>query len=285
MKALKLALAFLFILGVIVGVFSLIGPGDDDILPPPPPSRLNKYMAEIDSTWIKAGDWDEHTFVTNCERLDQLSVDYDVERLRDYNTILAIENVYRGIFAEWRSPRCRKDVVDGYHKAVGIIETADADAALNNSVKQVKHVYGVYANAYAVAHRGIGLSPRFDGDGWQPYDSYSRRMTAECDAVLADTTYKHYLSGINDINDNLKAYPSKLSAGRKRFYAALSGEIIDYFEDTPDTLRTREELKRLRTIKTKYDRENTYGDGRLASFVTEYNEDVEANERKNETNR
>ena len=283
MKALKLALAFLFNLVVIVGAFYIADGFGSDPLPTPPPSRLNKYMAEIEGNWTKAGDWDKHTFETNCERLDQLGVDYDVERLRDYNTALAIENVHRGIFAEWSSPQCSKEKVDAYHTAVGVIEAADADAAHNNSVKQVKRVYGVYANAYAVAHRGIGLQPRFDGDRWRSYDNYSRSMTAECNAVLADTTYKHYLSGINDINDNLKAYPSKLNAGRKRFYTALSGEIIDYFDDTPDTLRTRDDLKRLRTIKTKYDRENTYGDVRLASFVTEYNEDVEANERKNET--
>ena len=280
MKALKLILVFVVLLGVVVGALWLAGGSSDDQLPALPDNTLSDYSNKIQQGWEDAGDWDEALFSDNCELIRQLSRDYETTTLSNLNTTLAVECVYARLFELWASPSCQKSKVDGYIHAVSVIEAADPVAARNPNVEQIKEVYEVYKQAYNLAHRAIGLSPGFDGRRWRSYDDYSRSMMSQRNAMLANGIYNSYLSRIEDIADGLANYPANLDYGRRRFYAKLAGEIKEHFGQTPPAERTKDQLQELRAVYADYSSQwrSLSDDNGMGAFLVEFNNDVMQNE-------
>lgn len=278
MKALKLTLLFVAIVAVIVGAFYVFSGDDskshrtrtDD-------TTFKEYRAQFTKDWQDIGDWDEALFRSHCETLRQLSTDHDVEALRDMNSKSATEIVYKKIFDEWKSPQCRKDVVDKYAKAVKVIESEDPNASADPNIKKIKKVDGVYQSAYSLAHQGMGLRPRFDGRRWNSFSGYATSMKNKQREMLGNETYKEYLSNIIDIKGGLDKIPSKVDAARSPFYRSLAGEIRSYYSRIGRDRRTGSQLQNLRGAVSRYN--NEYGsNGSLSSLVREYSSDVSRNE-------
>lgn len=281
MKAIKLVLTFVIILGGVLGAFYLFTNTDGGTLPPPPDTTYQTFREQIEKDWEQAGDWNEDLFMSHCNLIQQLSTQYETATLNDLNTKTATEVVYEKIFDEWESPTCAKNVVKNYINAIKIIEEKDNNAQTDPNVQKIKNVYATYTSAYNLAHQNVGLTPHFDGSSWNSYSNYSSSMTDKKNLMLENSNYKEYLSNIDDIKNGLNAIPDKLANGRTRFYNALSDSIIRYYSRTIPSERTKTELAGLRNAISKYEEEYS-PNSRLSSFARDYANDVNNNENNNE---
>jgi hypothetical protein len=118
MKAIKLVLTFVIILGGVLGAFYLFTNTDGGTLPPPPDTTYQTYREQFERDWEQAGDWDEQLFISHYDLVQQLSTQYETATLNDLNTKTATEVVYKKIFDEWNSPSCAKNTVEKYNNAI-----------------------------------------------------------------------------------------------------------------------------------------------------------------------
>ena len=252
MKTVKLIIIFILILGGVIGAFFLFNNGEGSALPPPAAATYQNYRTQFEKEWEQKGDWDEQLFLSHCDMIQQLSTKYETATLRDLNTKTATEIVYKKIFDEWKSPSCRKNVVDKYNKAIGIIESKDGNAKFDPNVKKIKEVSAIYASAYELARQSIGLLPRFNGSTWNSYSQYSSDITIKRNNILGNDNYKTYLSNITEIKKGLNNIPKLLSDGKASFYSTLSKQIIDYYNESA---RTMDNQKRLRNVISNFGNE------------------------------
>lgn len=284
MKAVKLIVAFVVILGCVVVAF-LWRPDNNVIDMELTDEEYEIYRQQFTDDWERMGDWNDSLFNSHCDLISQLSSEEHIQTapLKNLNTSTAIELVHDKIFAEWESSTCRKSVIDRYMGAVDVIEKEDDLASENPTVKLIKRVNSTYREAYRLAYGEVGLSPGFNGENssWNSFDRYRNNMIAKKDAVLGNEDYKTYLSNITAIERGLKSIPDKLSSARTRFYDALAREICDYYDEIPCDERTRVQLNQLRTVNRKYENEKGSSNSTLNSFISRFVNDVELNEERN----
>lgn len=288
MKALKLVIIFVVALGGIVGAFLLLSGNNKGAgIVPPEDNSYETYRVQIENEWNQLEDWNEQVYKKNCDLVKQLSADRSgfqySQPLMDLNTRKAVEIVREKIFAEWSSSSCRKNVIEKYINAVSVIENMDRNAASNPNVKQMKSVNSTYVKAYSLANRRIGLTPRFDGQSWNSYESYSSSISSQKNAILADSNYKEYLSNITGVKKGLNSIPDKLAEGKSRFSRSLANLIVDYYDDILSEERTRQQLNELRSMRNRFDSAFP-SSSELNSFIKKFADDVEENETRSENN-
>ena len=281
MKALKLILTFIIILGGFVGayfIFNNNGLARHSIIPDD--NELENYSKRIERGWEEAGDWDIEVFEIHSAIIDQLGASgMDVIPLRDYNTTLVVNIINDKIIGEWKSATCKKQTIKKYMDAVATVCSKDSNAKHHPAIENINEINKVYNTACKRAERGIGLPCNFNADAqsWNSYSDYSNRVTRETNEILNNSLYKEYLANITAIKKGLDNIPSKLAAGKTSFANRLATEIIDHYNAIPDTLRTREQLKALRSTRRKYDDEFG-GNVNLDCLVEEFNISVDNNE-------
>lgn len=283
MKILKLILVFVIILGGVVGAFYLIGGEPGSSLEEPSGNTYQTYRTQFENDWKDKGDWSDSLFTAHCDMVRQLSLDYNVAPLKDLNTNTAVEVVSEKIFQEWSSASCRKATVENYIKALGKIQAEDENAKSNPNVQKINSVNDTYKKAYALAHKGIGLTPGFDGTSWRSFSSYSNSMLSEKNSMQNDANYKQYLANIKDIKDGLNAIPSKLDNAKSRFYNDLASDIVNHYRNIEQSSRTRSQLNELRDARNKFNNEAPSSNNYLNNFCNSFADDVDRNE-SNENN-
>lgn len=286
MKVVKLILAFIVVLGCVVGAFFLInGKGGSVLLPPPPDDIYQTYRKQFEQDWKDKGDWDEQLFSEHCDKVRILSKEYDAAPLNDLNTTTAVEIVSDKIFNEWASASCRKSTIEHYINALGKIQAEDSNAKNNPNVKKILDVYQTYKEAYSLAHTNVGLSPHFNGSSWNSFANYENGLNNKKRAMESDANYRTHLSNIKELKDGISALPSKLERAKSSFYSNLANEIVSYYRKKYEpSLRTREQLVELRSIRDKYNQEWPSKNQGLQSFCKEFGDDVDDNEEVNRTN-
>lgn len=274
MKALKLGGIFVLVLVVFVGIFFLIPSGDSGKLPPVAENLYETYRQQFTNDWEQAGDWNEVLFKGNYDMVQQLSTQYGgdkIDALRQLNTRSAVEVVKKKVFDEWATPTCHKSVIDQYVGAVNTVKKTDATAEQNDDVKKILSVNSTYSSAYSLAHKGIGLSPHFDGSGWQSYANYAQSIKNQKAAIVRNNNYTQYLSDITDIKNGLNAIDSKLQKGRTSYYQSLAQSIISYYRNKE---RTTENLNSLRSMRNRYESEYQQNSS-LTAFTREFAQSVQ----------
>lgn len=281
MKTIKLFLIFSLILSGIVAAFYFATRPEPITIIELPETSLQQYREQFETDWKIAGDWNEETFKSHCDLINQLSAqNYDVVSLNDLNTSTAVEIVYEHIFSEWRNPSCKKQIIDNYMKAIDVIEKSEDNASSNPNVKLIKEVNNVYVRAYEFAHRNFGLNPKFDGYSWNSYSNYASSIESQKTSILGNSYYIKYLSNISVISNGLQGVSSRLSSGRIIFYKSLAEKIRAHYDKKTRSERTRSDLNSLRNAISKY--ENEYGkNSSLSSFAHSYANDVYENENPN----
>ena len=293
MKIFKLILTFVIILGAVVGGFFLITDTGSDPLSPVDQNTYELYRKQFEEDWKQKGDWDEQLFLSHCDMVNQLSLDYNVGPLNDMNTSTAVEVVHDKIFAEWASTTCKYKTVEKYIKAIGVIEKNDKNASSNSLVVKIKDVNKVYRNAYSQAYQEISLTPSYNGLKWEGVDkkekvwssfaAYGNDIKDKRDNMLNNATYKTYLSNITDIKNRLNNLPDRISSARSSFYNSLATDIVDFYNAIPDSTRTRSQLTDLRTSRQNFEDEYSVNQ-KIDDCASQFNRDVNKNEEKAKLN-
>lgn len=273
MKAIKLILTFVVILGVIVGAFYVFTGIRGKSLPPIDVNTLESYRSQFENDWKQQGDWNVNLYKNHVTTVDQLSVDFEVEDLRRYNAQLALELVHDKVFGEWSKATCNKNDVDKYINALTTITTTNKSFNNDKLASEIRQVNTTYREALTVANLSIGLRPGFNGTSWNSYDNYEKGIKQRRDNVLKNENYKQYLSNITSIKNGLNAIDAKLSKGRSTFYNNLASSIKAYYNNKE---RNSENLLALRSVRDKFKNESS--STALNDFVDQFAREVDAAE-------
>jgi hypothetical protein len=279
MKALKLILLFVVMLACVVGGFYIFtgGIGNTD-LPPIDDSTFAEYSQDFENDWKGVGDWDEGTFTRHHETIQQLSAEYSVEELRNFDRRLATEIVAQKIYEEWNNADCDKMVIDKYIKAVKTICDYEGDAAKNDpDIQQINKVNTTYRSALELAGKKIGLTPTFNGSTWNSYTDYSNKIQKQKKDITSNENYKEYLQNITLFNNRFSKIDGELKEGRKKFYQSLGDKIYNYYNKISSAKRTNNQLIQLRKARDKYEKE--YGaNSKINTLAKKFASDVSDNE-------
>ncbi len=279
MKAIKIILLFIVVLGGIMGAFFLSGKGhDDDIeLSPVADSTFDYYRQKFIKDWEDYGDWNDSLFMNHCYTVKQMRTGHDVSVLKDLNRRTATEMVSKKIFEQWASADCDKAQIDRYHRALSTIEREDEGAKNDSVVQKIRNVYKTYLSARNVAHRSIGLNPNFDGTRWNSFTDYSTNIIESRDGILRDRNYRAYLSNITELKNGLNSISVKLADAKKQFYRILADELITHYSQTLKENWDRTRLNELRNHKSRF--ESEYSSNKdLSGFASQYAAQVAVNE-------
>lgn len=273
MKALKLLLAFAVILGVIVGAFwlpSMIK--QEPTLIDIPDGVYSDYSLKFENSWAQVDDWNDSIFKQNNADVKALSdQNYQVDELREKNTVLAIGIVNKKVFEEWDKANCNSNVVAKYINALNTITSIDSSASSDSLIVRMRQVNATYREALNVANLSIGLSPGFNGSSWNSYANYANGIKQRRSAVLNNANYRQYLSNITSIKNGLNALDGKLSSGRNAFYSNLANAIISYYDRKE---RNYDNLGALRSVRNKFNNESS--SDALNRFVDRFAREVDA---------
>lgn len=278
MKAIKIILVFIIILGGVVGAFWLIGGSTGSGLEDPSDDTYQTYRKQFENDWKNKGDWSDSLFSAHCDMVRMLSMEYNVAPLKDLNTTTAVEVVYNRIFQEWQSASCHKSVIENYIKALEKIQAEDENAKSNPNVQKINSVNDTYKKAYALAHKSIGLSPNFDGSSWNSFSIYRNSILSDKSSIQNNDNYKLYLANIKDIKDGLNAISSKLDNAKTLFYGKLAHEIVNFYRVIPSESRTRSDLNELRSARNMFNNEAPAPKSVLNDFCNSFADDVDRNE-------
>ncbi len=278
MKALKLIILFVVLLGGVVGAFLLINPSSGSDLPSIDANAYAEYSKDFENDWAGLNDWDEATYVRHQETMDLLKADYNVDELRNFDRRTVTAIVYRRIFEEWVKSDCDKKVVDKYMQAVGTITKYEGDAAKSDpDIQQINDVNSTYRAALTLAGKTIGLTPTFNGTSWNSYADYSKKIQNEKAAIVGSSNYKEYLKNITAISSKLNRIDSELKTGRQKFYDALANKIYNHFNKIAPSRRTSGQLQQLRAARNKYEKEYS-SNSKLNTLARKFAQDVSDNE-------
>ncbi|MBO7265327.1 MAG: hypothetical protein J6U91_03760 [Alistipes sp.] len=275
MKIVKLALIFIAIVGVIVGIF-FIDIDIDGITRPIgqiTDIRLKELRAEIENGWKERTDWDKEFFVDYHKEIDVISRDFSVTTLRNFHTSQAVAIVHKKIFEHWSTAQCNKNNVDVYRNAVNIICNEDNDAKNNPTVNEIINVYNLYIKALGLATSNFVPKSGFNGSTWKSYDSYMREQKQAINSILGDTRYRSSLANITAIRNGLNGAEGRMASGKTKYYDNLVNEITTYYSGLE---RTNENLNKLFGINSTYCSEYRQSQ-KLQGFITNFANEVYAN--------
>ncbi|MBR3454173.1 MAG: hypothetical protein IKH26_02500 [Bacteroidaceae bacterium] len=279
MKALKLILLFVVMLACVVGGFFIFngGTGEPE-LPPIDENTFAEYSQEFENDWKGVGDWDEATFTRHHMTIQQLSTEYSVEQLRNFDRRIVTEIVAQKIFAEWKNANCDKNVINIYINAVKTICDYEGEAAKNDpDIQQINKVNTTYKSALELAGKKIGLTPTFNGSTWNSYTDYSNKIQKQKKDIINNENYKEYLHNITAINSRFSKIDGELKEGRNTFYQSLGDKIYAYYNKISSSKRTNNQLIQLRKARDKYEKE--YGsNSKINSLAKKFASDVSDNE-------
>lgn len=278
MKAIKLILAFLLVVGGLVGVLMLVGSEDAPMRQELATGNdlIAKHYDQYTRSWNDADDWDIELFRRNCADVSVLSDRYNVKKLHDHNVNLAFQTVNSKLFDLWRSPRCTKSDVDKYIAAIDTITAYDCNMENNDGVKKIRRIYSAFANADNFVNKGFGLTPRFNGynSTWNDFNTYRNNQIQQRNAIQADSLYTRYLSNISYIRDGLNQTETKLTEARSKFYAGLSEQIQKYYLSIAVIDRTQDKLNEFRNCVNRFESESGTTSQSLTALFNQFERTV-----------
>lgn len=290
MKAIKLILLFIAVLGCIVGFFFLSGGSGEGGIEVADADQIQKYRNECKKAWQRNQDWNEETFL----KYHDLASQSKNTQLKDLNTSKAITITKNKIFAQWHSSDCHHDSIQKYLDAIKTIKSKDSNAKNNVSVKEIEKVDSVYQVAYTFVNddKQYKIYPSLTGSNydfeWTKFSDHSKvkKINQQKKDIIENPDYTEHLSNIDEINSGLNDVPNKLKNSEETYYNKLAEKIINKFKSIPSAERTLEQSKKLGDLQYKFDEEFITENEKLDKFVEEFEKDVYNNEeaKKSENN-
>ncbi|MBR5169861.1 MAG: hypothetical protein IKW85_04775 [Muribaculaceae bacterium] len=273
MKAIKLILAFVVILGAIVGAFYLIPDNGPDPRPAIPDKTLERLSQQFKNDWEQKGDWDEIIFEDHVNLVKQKSVKYSVDELERYNIQTAINIVNKKIFEEWSKTDCDSRVVDKYLKAISTITSEDNSASKDSLVMKIGQVNDTYRKALKFVNYKASPDPGFNGarSSWNSFDSYAAAERRKRDDVRNNPNYRQYLANITSISNGLSKVDTELSSAKGSFYNKLAQQIISYYGKKE---RIADNLTALQYVRDKLRTESNNAYSKVQEFALTFRSQI-----------
>lgn len=271
MKILKLSLIFLATLGIVVGALWLTMGGSSSTRQEEMSGLYRELSDSIVAQWQDMDPWSreayDETRTDLAQKKDMDLLDSDEhDRLAEMLRNSAINRLYTLTVEEFAKPECRHDVVTAYDKEAQRFNREKAD---KERLQKLHSIYTLYANIRAFVGSSLIYTPRFDGNQWTSLNDLRDAAVRRATGYRNNALYTEFLSHINGFSSGLTetTVRNKVEKGRSRYYAALSEQIISYFDSKDPTTDAAVQLE---SIYTRFRNEHAQGSGPLYHFYLNF---------------
>ena len=228
MKALKLLIAFIVILGMVVGALYLTGAmGGDDETGGADPETFNKLSASLDEKWNSV-EW-------NSDLYDEclISLEQDEHKLgtEGMNTLIdklneyAIPKLHTAMMGEFAKANCDNNIIQSLNKDLEKLKKTGRTG--NTKFTEMTGTYNVYQKALSFCSKPIAFDPG-NGTSWVPLNTQKQNYIQTRNAIKGDPYYKN-IQNIKRITDSLNGLDAKINAAAANFSSAVADRIYNYY--------------------------------------------------------
>lgn len=248
MKAIKLLLLFILILGVVVGALFLTGAlGVEEEVVRTDPETFNDQRDLLNKEW-KNAQWDINLYDRCSARIaqskDKLNED-DLKTLVDQLNEYAIPKLYTAMMEEFAKPGCDDKIIQSLSK--DLTKLKDNAPGRENKDTMLITMTGtckVYQDAISLCTKTISFNPG-NGVNWTPLETQKNNYRKQRDNIRSDKYFGN-IKNINRITEGLNNLETKMNVASKGFADRVADKILKAFSNGKPGFKD---------VKARYDRE------------------------------
>ena len=231
MKAIKLILSFVLILGVIVGALYLTGAiGVEEEVIPSDPETFNDQRELLDKEW-KNAQWDINLYDRGTARLaqykDKLNED-DMKTLVDQLNEYAIPKLYSAMMKEFANPNCDDKTIQSLSKDLTKLKSnAPGRENKDSMLITMTGTYKVYQDAISLCSKSISFNPG-NGVTWTPLETQKNSFRNIRNNIRGNKYFGN-IKNITRISNGLNNLETKMNVAAKGFGDRVADRIIKAF--------------------------------------------------------
>ena len=241
MKAIKLFLIAVVVLGAIYGLLMLVGGGNSmDSDDGPDKERLfNRLQTEIDENWQDRHSWDASQFEADIDKLQQ-----NKRKLknRTYNTLLdqlaayASDLLYQDMMAEFASPACDSAKIETYHRDLDYFLRKTTGYDNDENIQTMQQTYRLFKDIITASSKRYGVEPNFNYENgtWTDFNGYRSRILSERDGYRGNR-YFGYIQDAQIVISALDHIAERMESAKTQFKNRLAQQIISAYQNHPKT--------------------------------------------------
>jgi hypothetical protein len=266
-KALKLILIAIVVLGAVVGLLFLSGGDASTGIKPDTSRQITLLQEKIDSEWSATDEWDTSLLTGDLDMLKQYSKDLGdgYRTLVDHVGIKASERLVKVVNEEFAKTDCDANKIERYSNGLDILLAKIPSYKHDAKVQQLQGTVTLYRDIRRLGKGGMLVAPnyKFENDSWANFNAYSQRIVSLRNSYR-QSPYFQYISHITEVKNSLNGVEGRIGQARKLFKKALTEQIIKaYSPKNPDL------APRLHELHSRYVRE-LGNEGTLDNFVQNY---------------
>ena len=229
MKAVKLLLAFVLILGVVVGALYLTGAmGSDDGSNVKDPETFDKMSKLLEEKWNSV-DWNSDLydeFLMDIEQNEnKLGTEYKntlIDRLNEK----AIPKLHAAMMGEFAKSDCDNQTIKDYKIYLDkFLETGRVE---NTKLSEMTGTYNVYQEALTFCSKSITFNPG-NGTTWVPLNTQKQNYITKRNNIKAKPYYKN-IENIDKIAKFMNNLEANMNTASRGFKDAVAKKIHDKYK-------------------------------------------------------
>ena len=228
MKAIKLLLAFVLILGVVVGALYLTGAmGGDDESGGSDPETFKNLSALIDDEWNSV-EWNSDLYNKSLMRIEQNEIKLGtggMNTLIDQLNERAIPKLHTAMMGEFAKSNCDNNIIQSLYKDLEKLKKTGRTE--NTKFAEMTGTYNVYQKALNFCSKAISFDPG-NGTSWVPLNTQKQNYIQTRGNIQKDPYYKN-IQNIKRIADGLNGLDARMNAAAVKFSGAVADRIYNYY--------------------------------------------------------
>lgn len=267
MKALKLILIAVVVLGAVIGLLFLSGGEASSEIKGDKSKQMTMLKEKINGEWDSTSDWDTSLLEGDLDMLKQYS-----QNLGDgYRTLVdltgerASHRLDSVMMDEFSKTDCDPYKIETYGNGLDILVAKIPSYRNDAEVQKLMGILTLYRNIRKFSKRNLGITPRFkfENDSWVSFASHSQSIIKERNSYR-QSDYYQYLAHIDDVKSGLDGVEGRLSQAKAHYKQGLAEQIMKAY--TPQDAQL---ASRLNQVQGRFQKE--FGaHGPLNSFVENY---------------
>lgn len=267
MKALKLILIAIVVLGAVVGLLFLSSGESSSEIKGDKSKQMSMLKEKINGEWDSTSDWDTGLLERDLDMLKQYS-----QNLGDgYRTLVdltgerashRLDSVMMGEFAK---TDCDPNKIEVYGNGLDLLVAKIPSYKNDVEVQKLMGILTLYRNIRKLSKRNLGITPRFkfENDSWVSFASHSQNIIKERNGYKQSDFFQ-YIAHIEDVKTGLAGVEGRLNSAKAQYKQGLATQIMDAY-----TPKDAQLASRLTQVQGRFQRE--FGNyAQLDIFVQNY---------------
>lgn len=267
MKALKLILIAVVVLGAVVGLLFLSSGESSSEIKGDKNKQMEQLKGKIVQEWASTSEWDTNMLEKDLDMLKQYSkiLGDGYRTLVDLTGERACQRLDSVMMGEFAKSDCDPSKIETYGNGLDILLAKIPSYKNDPKVQRMNGTLTLYRNIRKLSRSSMNLAPRFkfDNDSWANFSAHQQRVISERN-TYRQSNYYQYISHLDDIKQGLAGVEGRLNAAKVQFKKDLASQIMKAYSPKDAELNSR-----LKQVHSRYLRE-LGGNDDLNGFVQNY---------------